>query len=267
MRKIWKKRDITDKMVSKNRIKAVQAFNLKKNRDESNLFVAEGPKVLSEMLPSFRCRYLAATSEWLSQHRNIQAESIDEVTPEELKRLSLLRAPQQVLAVFEKRATQQPVPVPSPTQLFLALDEIQDPGNLGTIVRLADWFGIEHIVCSPNTADVYNPKTVQATMGALARVSVHHTELPAYFASLPKGTSVYGTFLDGKDIYQQEFSPYGIIVMGNEGNGISREVEPCVTHRLYIPSYPSNRATVESLNVSIATAVTCAEFRRRTLKP
>jgi len=146
--------------------------------------------------------------------------------------------------------------------LCLALDEVQDPGNLGTIIRIADWFGIEHIFCSQGTADVYNPKVVQATMGALARVHVHYVNLSELIDSLPD-IPVYGTFLDGTNIYEQELSQTGIIVMGNEGNGISPEVRKVINRRLYIPNYPANRPTSESLNVAVATAITCAEFRRR----
>ena len=146
--------------------------------------------------------------------------------------------------------------------LCLALDNIQDPGNLGTIIRLADWFGIEDIFCSTGTVDVFNPKTVQATMGAIARVKVHYCDLPKLISSL-KGIPVYGTFLDGNVIYSETLSANGLIVMGNEGNGISREVEALINRRLYIPNYPQERETSESLNVAIATAVVCAEFRRR----
>ena len=146
--------------------------------------------------------------------------------------------------------------------LCLALDDVQDPGNLGTIIRLADWFGIEHIFCSPNTVDVYNPKTVQATMGGIARVKLHYTSLPELIGSL-KDIPVYGTFLDGANMYTQPLSAHGLIVMGNEGNGIGNEVEQLINRKLYIPNYPSERETSESLNVAIATAVVCAEFRRQ----
>ena len=149
-------------------------------------------------------------------------------------------------------------------ELVLALDGIQDPGNLGTIVRLADWFGITHIVCSRDTADLFSPKTVQATMGAVARIAVHYTDLAAFLqAQHAAGTPIYGTFLDGTDMYQKTLSPHGVLIMGNEGNGIRKEVEACVNERLYIPNYPAGRETSESLNVAIATAIVCAEFRRR----
>ena len=144
----------------------------------------------------------------------------------------------------------------------MALDDIQDPGNLGTIIRLADWFGIEHIICSPNTVDVYNPKTIQATMGGIARVKVYYTPLPDLIKSLGD-TPIYGTLLNGDNMYSQRLSRNGLIIMGNEGNGISKEVESLITRKLYIPNYPQSRETSESLNVAIATAVVCAEFRRQ----
>ena len=146
--------------------------------------------------------------------------------------------------------------------LCLTLDGVQDPGNLGTIIRIADWFGIEDLFCSQNTVDVYNPKTIQATMGALSRVKVHYTDLIPFIQTL-HNVPVYGTFLDGDVIYQSELSPTGLIIMGNEGNGISPEIENIVTQRLYIPNYPKERKTSESLNVAVATSIICAEFRRR----
>lgn len=148
-------------------------------------------------------------------------------------------------------------------RLCLALDGVQDPGNLGTIVRVADWFGIDTILCSHDTADIYNPKVVQATMGSIARVNVIYIDLPVLFDKLPSGFPVYGTLLDGSDIYSSSLTTHGIIVMGNEGNGISKSVRDRVTNRLLIPSFASGD-TAESLNVAIATAIVCSEFRRNT---
>jgi TrmH family RNA methyltransferase len=147
--------------------------------------------------------------------------------------------------------------------LCLALDNVQDPGNLGTIIRIADWFGIKNIFCSIGTADAYNPKTVQATMGAIGRVRVHYLDLPRYIASLNGKAPIYGTFLDGENIYKKELRNKGIIIMGNEGNGISNECSALVNERLFIPNYPAGCETSESLNVSVATAIICSEFRRR----
>ena len=222
---------------------------------------------MTELLAHFRCRLLVGEPAVLSKvpfEANAVAERV-EVTAEELARVSLQRAPQGVLAVFEKPqpvAAQSLLPVAG-RSLCLALDGVQDPGNVGTIVRIADWWGIEHVICSHDTADVFAPKTVQSTMGALGRVGVHYTDLPAWLDELPAGTPVYGTLLDGDNLYDSELTPHGIIVMGNEGNGLSSAVRERVSHRLLIPSFPPDRPTSESLNVAVATAVTCAEFRRR----
>jgi TrmH family RNA methyltransferase len=185
------------------------------------------------------------------------------VTEEELKRVSFQETPQQVLAVFCQPQYDVDVNRVTKESLCLMLDDVQNPGNLGTIVRLADWFGIEHIFCSFGCADIYNPKTVQATMGGMARVKVHYADLPTLLASLDKDVPVFGTFLDGENLYKKELASHGIIVMGNEGKGVSKEVETFVTERLYIPNYPAGKETSESLNVAIATAIVCAEFRRR----
>ena len=145
----------------------------------------------------------------------------------------------------------------------MALDDIQDPGNLGTIIRIADWFGIKNIVCSHLSADAFGHKTVQATMGALARVNMHYVDLLKYIQELPNQFPVYGTFMDGNDLYAETLTTNGLIIMGNEGNGISQAVSELINHRLTIPSYPKNEATSESLNVAVATSIVCAEFRRR----
>ena len=254
-------------MLSKNKQKLIRSLDRKKNRDAEGLFLAEGPKLVTELLAHFRCRLLVGEPVVLSKvpsEVNAVAERV-EVTAEELARVSLQRAPQGLLAVFEKPqpvAAQSLLPVAG-RSLCLALDGVQDPGNVGTIVRIADWWGIEHVICSHDTADVFAPKTVQSTMGALGRVGVHYTDLPAWLDELPAGTPVYGTLLDGDNLYDSELTPHGIIVMGNEGNGLSSAVRERVSHRLLIPSFPPDRPTSESLNVAVATAVTCAEFRRR----
>ncbi|TXH59352.1 MAG: RNA methyltransferase [Bacteroidia bacterium] len=246
--------------ISKNKIKYIHSLELKKNRKEEGVFLAEGPKLTEELLGHFHCSFLAATREWLEEHPYVTADEIAEVTPDELARTSLLKTPQRVLAVFK----QPNYTIDSETighNLSLALDDVQDPGNLGTIIRLADWFGIENIYCSFNTVDVFNPKTVQATMGAIARVKVHYVDLPAFLSAL-KDTPIYGTFLDGKNMYEEPLTKNGIIIMGNEGNGISPDIETYVNRKLYIPNYPQERNSSESLNVAIATAIVCAEFRR-----
>lgn len=247
--------------LSKNKVKYIRSLELKKIRKEEKVFLAEGPKLVGDLLEHFPCRFLAATSIWLQEHPSVSALEIAEATQEELSRASLLKTPQQVLAIFEQPQYVIDTEVIHHS-LCLALDDVQDPGNLGTIIRLADWFGIEHIFCSPNTVDAYNPKTIQATMGGIARVKVYYTPLPDLIHSLGE-SPVFGTFLDGQNIYQNQLSSNGLIVMGNEGNGISKEVEILINQRLYIPNYPLERETSESLNVAIATAVVCAEFRRQ----
>lgn len=256
-------------MISKNKIKLIHALAQKKQRYSQHLFVAEGHKVVEDLLSRFECTYLAAKKDWLEEkqqlvsHLHHKGTEIQEVNDDELTRASLLKTPQDVLGIFRIPENDEADRTLPERELCLALDGIQDPGNMGTIVRIADWFGITHIWCSQDTADIYNPKTVQATMGAMARVQVHYTDLPAFLQSLSADIPVYGTFLDGTDMYGQDLSSNGIIVMGNEGNGISRPVGNLVSKRLYIPSFPAERDTVESLNVAIATSIICAEFRRR----
>ena len=256
-------------MISKNRLKYVRSLEMKKYRKAEGVFVAEGHKLVGDLLDVFECKYLAATSEWLSanaawvERQRRSGVEVDEVTDEELKRASFQETPQQVLAVFKQLTYEVDVNEVARKQLCLVLDDVQNPGNLGTIVRLADWFGIEHIFCSKGCADIYNPKTVQATMGGIARVQVHEADLPELLSRLDKDIPVYGTFLDGENIYGRELENRGLIVMGNEGKGVSKEVAAFVTERLYIPNYPEGRETSESLNVAIATAIVCAEFRRR----
>jgi len=245
-------------MISKNQIKTIHQLEQKKYRQREGLFVAEGPKVVGDLLrQGFKPRQLFATTDWndASLVMPSQDDVVQLVTEEELRKVSFLQHPQQVLATFPIPTAQAPS---VPTSLSLALDGIQDPGNLGTIIRIADWFGIDTIYCSPDTADAWNPKVVQATMGSIARVHLYYIDLQQLLSktTLP----VYGTLLDGQDIYQQELSSEGIIVMGNEGNGISAPIRQLVTHRLLIPPF---RPGAESLNVAIATAITCSEFRRR----
>lgn len=259
-------------MISKAKLKYIHSLEQKKYRRQEGVFVAEGPKVVGDLLAVMPARELFATREWMASQPHL-AGNITEVTDDELRKLSFLQHPQQVLGVFEmpdasasagqSSLTQDATKVES--QLALALDGVQDPGNLGTIIRIADWFGIDTIYCSPDTADAYNPKVVQATMGSIARVQIIYINLAELIDSLPAGTPVYGTLLNGANIYRQPLQPRGLIVMGNEGKGISPDIARRVSHRLLIPNYPEGRATADSLNVAIATAITCAEFRRQQL--
>ena len=238
-------------MISKNQMKLIRSLEMKKNRKSEQLFVAEGPKVVGDLLQAgFRPHSIFSTTSWPDSQQ---------ITEDELRRIGFLQHPQEVLAVFHMPET--PGGLPLPSSLALALDGVQDPGNVGTIIRIADWFGIDTVYCSADTADVYNPKVVQATMGSIAHVHIIYCDLLELFRQV--SCPVYGTLLDGKNIYEQELSANGIIVMGNEGNGISPAVRECITHRLLIPNYHAGVHTAESLNVAIATAITCAEFKRR----
>jgi TrmH family RNA methyltransferase len=249
-------------MISKNKIKFIASLSQKKCRDEHNMFVAEGTKLVLDLMLTFNCNQLVASTEWLCEHPVSDVCEVVEVTADELKRISNQKTPQGVLAVFSKKESEWDVNALA-GKLSLALDEIQDPGNLGTILRVADWFGISDVFCSENTADAFSPKAVQATMGALARVNVHVLDMPRFIDECSRKMPVYGTFMDGESIYSRTLKPNGIIVMGNEGNGISDDVEKYVSDRLLIPNFPVGQLTSESLNVGVATALVCAEFRRR----
>ena len=260
-------------MISKAKLKLIHSLENKKGRRENGLFVAEGPKVVGDLLSRFPVRLVVAVDEWIKNNSDhLRDAEIVEVSDEELRKASLLQHPQQVLALFELPADKAEVSDVLPMlsdgddeTLSLALDGVQDPGNLGTIIRVADWFGIENILCSTNTADAYSPKVIQATMGSIARIHLYYTDLEQLLQSLPTDYPVYGTLLDGEDIYSQKLTRGGLIVMGNEGNGISPAIRPLINHRLLIPNYPKGRPTADSLNVAIATAITCAEFRRNSL--
>ena len=265
-------------MISKNKIKYIRSLELKKNRNKEGKFVAEGFKVVDDLLALQPADLIVATQEWLHGKHFADQTEVIEVTEEELKKVSFLQHPQQVLAVFrqdtgcnkqDSNNSQEDAEEKNfgfskinTQELSLALDGVQDPGNLGTIIRIADWFGITHIYCSQDTADVYNPKVVQATMGSIARVKVEYGNLLALVESLPADVPVHGTLLDGDNIYQQQLENRGLIVMGNEGKGISPALAKKVNRRLLIPNFPEGRATADSLNVAIATAITCSEFRR-----
>lgn len=245
--------------LSKAKIKWVQQLAQKKNRKAEGLFVAEGDKMVGDLLPVFSCRTLFCTEAYQGVKT---AQQVVEVTYDELCKMSRLETPQHVLAVFEMPKYDLQLATLS-SRLVLALDGIQDAGNMGTIIRLADWFGIDTVLCSQNTVDVYNPKVVQATMGALARVQVHYVDLASTLSSL--SMPIYVTDLLGDNLYQASLSSAGVIVMGNEGNGVSDAIKQMATQRLLIPNFPEGSITSESLNVGIAAAVVCAEFRRRQL--
>ena len=257
-------------MISKNQLKYIRQLEQKKYRRREGVFVAEGTKVVGDLLQRYRPEAVFATADWQAP-AGITPQL---VTDDELRRISFLQHPQQVLALFPLPVNSKPSTVNSKpstvnckpstvnSDLSLALDGVQDPGNLGTIIRIADWFGISTIICSEDTVDAWNPKVVQATMGSIARVNIIYLNLSDFLDTLPADFPVYGTFLDGDNIYTQELTPNGLIIMGNEGNGISEAVRSKVNRRLLIPDFHQG-PTADSLNVAIATAITCSEFRRR----
>jgi RNA methyltransferase, TrmH family len=248
-------------MISKTKIKLIKSLSQKKFRDETGLFIAEGSKLVLDLAPAFQCSILAATNEWLTEHK-FKADEIIELMPDEFNKISNQKSPQGVTAVFRKPNYDYNLQELS-QKLSLALDDVQDPGNLGTIIRIADWFGISDIFCSEHSADAFNPKTVQASMGALARVKIHVVNLAEFIKSYQSQMPIYGTFMNGENIYNKTLTSNGIIVMGNEGNGISPEIENLIIEKILIPNFPIGQVTSESLNVSVATALVCGEFRRR----
>lgn len=246
--------------ISNNDIKRVKALQQKKVRDESGLFIVEGEKMVQE----------AVDSPFAVEHIYYK----EEIGEEAMKRISALANPSPALAVVRKPSdayVDDLLALDSVLDeggLYLALDTIRDPGNLGTILRIADWFGIKAVFATRDTVDLFNPKVVQATMGAIFRVKMHYVDLPALSQKiLDKGGKVYGTFLDGKNIYERPLdngaANPSVIVIGNESEGISDTMSKLVSDRLYIPPYPADQPGSESLNAAIATAITVAEFRRR----
>lgn len=323
--------------LSKNKIKLISSLRLKKYRDELSLFVAEGPKLVSDLLKCFSPKIIVSTQSWLDENSPSAEEIIVVSSADDLKSVTQLSSPSPVLAVFYKKdcslisnsvqasSKKSPNSIPaesvpqefnSPSslspnnggfasnpitnitnplspdsrnqkevlnslnqseyftnplspdffkekRLILAIDSVQDPGNLGTIIRIADWFGINDIVCSETTVDVYNFKTIQATMGALCNVNIHYINLKDFCAiAASYNWPLYGTFLDGEVIYNAKLTDFGVIIMGNEGNGISSDIADLVSNRLYIPDYPLGKSYSESLNVAVATSIVCNEFRR-----
>ncbi|WP_026725272.1 TrmH family RNA methyltransferase [Flavobacterium sasangense] len=241
-------------MVSKNQIKLITSLQQKKYRKQEQLFFAEGVKVVQELLHSnFELQDLFTTKQdFLTVPKN-KVHAISEV---ELKKISALTTPNTCLAVFKIPKVKEMVE----KGLIVALDDVRDPGNLGTIIRLCDWFGIETLFCSEESVDIYNPKVVQATMGSISRVNVVYGNLETFLSQtkLP----VFGTFMDGNNIYQEELPKEGIIIMGNEANGISTSVEKLVSERIAIPRF-GNLQVTESLNVATATAIILSEFKRK----
>ena len=243
-------------MVSKNQIKLISSLHQKKHRQTHQLFIAEGIKGIQELLDAhFELEHLYTTQ---TDFETVAGNLKTLVTDADLKKMSALASPNTCLAVFKIPE----VKAINSSGLIVALDDIRDPGNLGTILRLCDWFGIQQLICSKETVDVYNPKVVQATMGSIARVNVAYVDLIDFIAK--SNLAVFGTFMDGENMYTTNLPQEGIIVMGNEANGISSDLEKIIKNRLTIPRFGTLQKT-ESLNVATATAIVLSEFRRATL--
>lgn len=238
-------------MLSKNTIKRITRLRQKKYRASEGLFIAEGIKVISDLLGSAcELQELFSIEEGLFTNEDAQV-----ITMKELKKISFLTTPQKALAVFKIPRQEAPLD----KGLTLVLDNVRDPGNLGTIIRLCDWFGVQDLICSEETVDCYNPKVVQATMGSIARVNVHYIDIVSYLNQTER--TVYGTFMDGDDVYKSTLTNEAIVVMGNEGKGITDEVASAIKQRLSIPRFGKIQET-ESLNVAMATSIFLSEFKR-----
>jgi len=240
-------------MLSKNQIKFIRSLKKKKFRQANGLFLAEGVKVVDELISSsFKIHKIYGTA---SFQNTLKIDELQIITEKELKMISDFTNPNQVIGIFEIPEKKEPLN----QGLTVALDDINDPGNLGTIIRLCDWFGVSQLICSTNTVDCFNPKVVQASMGSLTRVQINYVDLSAYLSEEKR--EIYGTFLDGENIYSSEHEMNSILVLGNEANGISERIEALVQRKLTIPQFGDQKQT-ESLNVATATAIFLSEFRR-----
>ncbi|MCK8522189.1 RNA methyltransferase [Aquimarina sp. D1M17] len=242
-------------MVSKNQKKLIKSLHQKKYRKQHHLFVAEGKKVINELLDAeFRLHSLYTVDDSFFK---IDPKLQYVLKEDELKQISFLSTPQTALAVFYIPEEQEI----DPKGITLVLDDVRDPGNLGTIIRLCDWFGIRELVCSLQTVDCYNPKVIQATMGSISRVNVRYTSVLDFLKSKKSDLMTFGTFMDGDNLYKTDLPKDGIVVMGNEANGISPQVEAFVDKKITIPQFGDGQKT-ESLNVATATAIVLSEFKR-----
>lgn len=242
-------------MFSKSQFKLITSLAQKKYREKHQLFFVEGKKGICELLnSSLRLHSLFTTEDIFEAEK----EKIFVIEEADLKKISRLATPQTALAVFHVPESKKP----DMSQLVVALDGVRDPGNLGTIIRLCDWFGVEDLVCSPDTVDCYNPKVVQATMGSIARVDIQYTGLMQFFKEAGSEVPIFGTFLGGENIYTEKLDYKGVVVLGNEANGIRPEISALINKRITIPQFGNSDKT-ESLNVATATAVLLSEFRRR----
>ncbi|MCK4664957.1 MAG: RNA methyltransferase [Bacteroidales bacterium] len=252
-------------MITKNQIKLINQLKLKKFRDKYQLFIAEGIKIVNDLYDSsFEIQSIFITSEYYEQVNNKfqDIKDINIITDNEIKKISLQKSPNKIFAIV--KIPQYDIDYQEiENNLTLVMDNIQDPGNLGTIVRIADWFGIANIVCSENCVDIYNQKVIQATMGSISRIKIHYIDLAIFFENVANNVTVYGTFLEGKNIYEKNFNKNGIVIFGNESKGISDNLHKYISEKIFIPNYPASQKTAESLNISTAAAIICYEFRRK----
>ncbi len=253
------------KKISKNKVREFAMLQQKKFRDIENIFIVEGEKIVNELLNfNYENTIVIATENWISNnYKLLNNIELYEAELNDLKKISSLKTPNQVIAIatkklsfIEKQLLQE--------NLSLVLDDIQDPGNLGTIIRLADWFGIENIICSQNTVDLYNPKVIQATMGSFLRVNINYINLELLLDEMKQiqNFNIYGTFIHGESIYKAKLKNSGFIVLGNESKGISANIEKYITDKISIPNYSKKEIKTESLNAAVAGAIICSEFKR-----
>lgn len=252
-------------MLSKNKIKLINLLRKKKYRQKYQLFVAEGEKIVNELInSSFDIEFLVVKQNEILNFGIPDEINTYKVDENLFNSLSNLQAPQAVFAVVQIPEYESDFKWLM-NNLTLYLDNIQDPGNLGTIIRISNWFGINRVICSENTVDVYNPKVIQATMGAFLRVKIYYKNLQTFERRKLLDLPIYGAYLDGEDIYQKQLTNSGIIVLGNEANGISNNLDSLISDKIKIPPFPDNNKDTESLNVAVSAGIICAEFRRRIL--
>lgn len=256
-------------MISRNKSKFIISLQKKKARDEERLYVIEGDKLVREFLDAkIPLKTIIAKPEFISSLKTemiMNVEEIEEVSYEELKKISTLKTPHNAIAIVPMAEKHEDLPAIFKS-LCVALDSVQDPGNLGTIIRAAAWFGIKNIICSNDCVDVYNPKVIQASMGALLHVNLFYQDLKDFFISAQVNkTSIFGTLLEGESIYAHKLDNKGIILLGNESRGISEDLIPFVTHKIMIPKFCAARQGIDSLNVSMAAAIVFSEFMRKSI--
>jgi len=260
-------------MLSINQIKYIKSLSRKKSRNKYGEFIAEGEKIINELISynnekascKWNVKKIFAYPDWINQffdNKLIEQYELQELLPGELDRISSLSSPNKVLAIIEKKDWELSFPEIN-NSLSIYLDDIQDPGNLGTIIRIADWFGINNIFCSDKSVDLYNSKVIQGSMGSFCRVKVHNIVLESFINNTDNNYEVYGAFLEGENIYSANLSSNGLIILGNESKGINKANNKLINRKIYIPSFPSVDNKTNSLNVSVAASIICSEFRRR----